>query len=124
MFDLTFCVIVDCRAANLLLNLSGQFYKPILGKKFGIYVSEKTTIKMLKRNLKLFLENSDAVCFSYQNFKLENFKELHFWWKKQSASEFFKRSGISIGGADGFAYCVGGILTLVTSCLLKVGQMI
>ena len=51
MFDLTFCVIVDCRAANLLLNLSGLFYKPILGKKFGI--SEKTTIKLLKRNLKL-----------------------------------------------------------------------
>ena len=74
------------------------------------------------------LKIPDDVWFSIPNFSWKVDKKP-LAGKKQTASEFFRISnhnldGIPYGNADGFAYCIGGILTLVTSCLLKVGQMI
>ena len=109
MFDLTFCVIADCRAANLLLNLSGQFYKPILRKKFGICKWENHN--------QIVKDKSEAICYSCKILIPSAFPTKISSWRiskkyisggRSRQHQNSLRNGISIGGADGFAYCVGG----------------
>ena len=109
MFDLTFCVIVDCRAANLLLNLSGQFYKPILGKKFGICV--KTTIKIVKEKFEAICHSRKILIPSAFPTKISSWRisKKYISGRRSRLHQNSLRNWILIRDADGFAYCVGDL---------------